>query len=71
MSPVVHQSFGKSQYDQFAHLKKVGNVIKAKTGIEIKFVTNEDYLDTINSLRAFAGGVTKELKSPVNATFAD
>lgn len=64
-SPVVHRSTGKPQYDQFAHLKRISNEIKDKTGIEIEFVVNQDFLDAINSLRVFAGDEPKELKSPV------
>jgi hypothetical protein len=64
-SPVVHRSNGKSQYDQFAHLKQIGDEIKSKTSIEIELVTNETYVEAIDALRAFAGHETKELKSPV------
>ena len=65
-SPVVRRStIGKPLYDQFAHLTRVGDEIRAKTGVEIQFVTNEAYAEAINELRAFASCETKELKSPV------
>jgi hypothetical protein len=64
-SPVVHRSTGTPQYDQFAHLARVRDEIRAKTAVEIQFVTNEDYGKAIDALRAFAARETKELKSPV------
>jgi hypothetical protein len=64
-SPVVRRSNGKSQYDQFAHLKQIADEIRSQMGVEIEFVTNEDYVTAINALRTFAARETKELKSPV------
>jgi hypothetical protein len=64
-SPVVRRSNGKPEYDQFAHLKRVEEEVKSKTGIEIILVINEAYVDAIDALRAFARRETKELKSPV------
>jgi hypothetical protein len=64
-SPVVHYSSGKAQYDQFAHLKQIGDEILHKMGVKIEFVTNQTYLDAIGKLRAFAARESKELKSPI------
>jgi hypothetical protein len=64
-SPVVRRSKGKPEYDQFAHLKRVEEEVKSKTGIEIIFVINKAYVEAIDELRAFARRETKELKSPV------
>jgi hypothetical protein len=64
-SPVVRRSHGKLEYDQFAHLKRVEEEVKSKTGIDIVMVINNAYVDAIDALRAFAGRETKELKSPV------
>jgi len=64
-SPVVHRCGANVKYDQFAHLKRVADEIKAKTKVEIEFITNEAYLDAVGELRKFAGREHKELKSPV------
>jgi hypothetical protein len=64
-SPVVRHSNGKPEYDQFAHLKRVEEEVKSKTGIEIVLVINKAYVEAIDALRAFARAETKELKSPV------
>jgi hypothetical protein len=64
-SPVVRRSLGKPEYDQFAHLKRVEEEVKSKTGIEIVLVINKAYVEAIDALRAFARDETKELKSPV------
>lgn len=64
-SPVVRRSDGKPEYDQFAHLKRVEEEVKAKTSVTIAFVINEDYVAAVDELRAFAGQETKELKSPL------
>ena len=64
-SPVVKRSNGNPVYDQFGHLKIVVEEILARTGIEITLVINQDYVDAIDALRAFARIETKELKSPV------
>jgi hypothetical protein len=64
-SPVVRESNGKPQYNQFLHLKRVKDEVKEKTGIEIEFVINADYAEAIDALRKIATKETKELKSPV------
>jgi hypothetical protein len=64
-SPVVRRSSGKPEYDQFRHLRRVEGEIRAQTGVGINLVINNDYLNAIGELRAFAGTETKELKSPV------
>ncbi|MGH7323118.1 MAG: hypothetical protein ACREJ9_00540 [Candidatus Rokuibacteriota bacterium] len=64
-SPVVRHSDGKPEYDQFAHLKRVEEEVRAKTDITIEFVINEKYVAAIDELRAFARQETKELKSPL------
>src|SRR3990170_3497603 len=64
-SPVVCRSDGKPEYDQFAHLKRVEEEVKAKTDVAIAFVINEDYVAAVDELRAFARQETKELKSPL------
>lgn len=64
-SPVVHRSSGNPTYDQFGHLMRMTEEIAGKTGIEITLVINQDYVDAIDALRAFARNETKELKSPV------
>lgn len=64
-SPVVRRSNGNPIYDQFGHLKRMAEEIAAKTGVKITLVINQDYVDAIDALRAFARKETKELKSPV------
>jgi hypothetical protein len=64
-SPVVRRSRGKPEYDQFAHLKRVEEEIRSKTGIGMVFVVNKAYVEAIDALRKFARRETKELKSPV------
>jgi hypothetical protein len=64
-SPVVRHSNGKPEYDQFAHLKRVEEEVKSRTGIEIVLVINKAFVDAIDKLRDVARDVTKELKSPV------
>ena len=64
-SPVVRRSDGKPEYDQFAHLKRVEEEVKAKTDVAIAFVINEDYVAAVDELGAFARQETKELKSPL------
>jgi hypothetical protein len=64
-SPVVRRSSGKPEYDQFAHLQRVEEVVASKTGVKITLVVNRAYVNAIKALRAFARGETRELKSPV------
>ena len=64
-SPVVRQSSGNPAYNQFVHLKKIADEIKAKRDVEITFIINESYLKALGELRVFARNETKELKSPV------
>jgi hypothetical protein len=64
-SRVVRYSNGKPEYDQFAHLKRVEQEVRAKTDITVEFVINADYVAAIDELRAFARDETNELKSPL------
>ncbi len=64
-SPVVRQSSGKPEYDQFAHLVRLQQEIKAKTDITLVLVINAEFVQAIDELRTFAAQETKELKSPV------
>ncbi len=64
-SPVVRRSHGKPEYDQFVHLKRIEEEVKAKTDVAITFVINKDYVAAVDKLRAFARKETKELKSPL------
>lgn len=64
-SPVVRHSNSKPEYDQFSHLARVEQEIKAKTHVVTVFTINQKYLQAINELRSFAAHETKELKSPV------
>ena len=64
-SPVVRRSAGKLEYDQFAHLKRVEEEVRAKSRVAIDFVINAAYVAALDELRAFAGRETKELKSPL------
>lgn len=64
-SPVVRQSSGKLQYNQFAHLKRVEREVRTLTGITVTMVINHAYVAAIDELRDFAKTETKELKSPV------
>ena len=64
-SPVVHHSNGKREYDQFAHLKRLAEEIKDRTGVTLVLIVNEAYVKAIEELREFAAKETKELKSPV------
>ncbi len=64
-SPVVKDSGGKEEYNQFYHLGILRDCIRDELNIEIKFVINDKYLAAINELRAYARTETKELKSPI------
>jgi hypothetical protein len=64
-SPVVRRSKGKPEYDQFAHLKKIEDEVRARRGVDIETVINERFLEAIDTLREFARQHTKELKSPI------
>jgi hypothetical protein len=64
-SPVVKPSKGKDEYNQFSHLQQAIDEVKKTTGIEIKRVINEDYVEAISALRRIAQSETKELKSPI------
>ena len=64
-SPVVRQSGGKPEYNQFTHLKRVEDEVRARTGVKLTFVINQAYIEAINALREFARNETKELKSPI------
>jgi hypothetical protein len=64
-SPVVKPSNGKDEYNQFRHLQYALDEVKKRTGIEIKPVINEAYVEAVNSLRRIAQSESKELKSPI------
>lgn len=64
-SPVVKPSNGKDEYNQFHHLQYALDEVKKRTGIEVKPVVNETYIEAINSLRRIAQSESKELKSPI------
>ena len=64
-SPIVKDSKGKDEYNQFYHLNLLKEGIRNELGVEVECVINEQYLEAIHALRKYAREETKELKSPI------
>lgn len=64
-SPLVKDSKGKDEYNQFYHLNWFKRAIREEFGVEVHCVINNEYLEAIKELRIYARGETKELKSPL------
>jgi len=64
-SPLVKDSKGKDEYNQFYHLNYFREAIRKELGVEVRCVINEEYLEAIHALREYARKETKELKSPL------
>jgi len=64
-SPVVKDSKGKPENNQFYHLQLVKEAIEDEYGVQIEFVINEGYLKVIDEMRAYVRSESKELKSPI------
>lgn len=64
-SPIVKDSGGKEEYNQYSHLNRLRNGIEAELGERIEFMINEDYSSAIVALREYARSESKELKSPI------
>ena len=64
-SPIVKDSKGKGEYNQYYHLNFFKEGIRNELGVEVECVINEKYLEAIHAIREYAREETKELKSPI------
>jgi hypothetical protein len=64
-SPVVKQGKGAALYNQLGHLTTIAENIRQAHGVEIEFIVNEAFRDSLRELRAFARRTTADIKCPV------
>lgn len=64
-SPIVKNGRGDSLYNQESHLAEVRENVRAKYGVDLECVVNDQFLNCLRELRTYAGSQTAELQCPL------